>query len=56
MLALDLLRTVVGNIGAPVLRGNSSTLILFADWKRLVFGVDAFATTTFSIVDRTRHD
>jgi hydroxyethylthiazole kinase-like sugar kinase family protein len=56
MLSLDLLRTVVRNIGALTLRGNSSTLILFADGKRLVFGVDALATTTFAIVDRTRHD
>ena len=56
MLSLALLRTAVRNSGALILRGNSSTLILFADWKWLVLGVDAFATTTFSIVDRTRHD
>jgi hypothetical protein len=56
MLSLALPRTALRNIGALILRGNSSTLIIFADWKWLVFGVDAFAATTFSIVDRTRHD
>jgi hypothetical protein len=55
MLSLTLHRTAIPNPGALTLRCNSSALILFADWKRLVFRVDTFATTTFSIVDGARH-
>jgi hypothetical protein len=56
MLSPTLHRPAIPNPGALTLSCNSSALIVFADWKRLVFRVDTLATTTFSIVDGARHD